>query len=117
MDFRSFVLALRRRDALAVREWVQDARREGLVLSELPPPVGLDEVEQALAASAVELLARQWSQEPPSWSKDVGPSPVPVFLVAAAERMPRLRRLCELEGPEQLRKRGFYAPPEFLAFA
>jgi hypothetical protein len=31
--------------------------------------------------------------------------------------MPRLRRLCESEGPEPLRRRGLFAPPEFLTHA
>jgi hypothetical protein len=37
--------------------------------------------------------------------------------VAAAETLPRLRRLCEEEGPEPLRRRGLLAPPDFLTAA
>jgi len=33
------------------------------------------------------------------------------------KRMPRLRRLCEEEGPAPLRERGILAPPEFLTWA
>ena len=36
---------------------------------------------------------------------------------AAAETMPRLRRACETEGPEPLRRRRLLAPPEFLTSA
>jgi hypothetical protein len=41
----------------------------------------------------------------------------PVFLPKAAARMKRLRALCEAQAPEPLRKRGLYAPPDFLTFA
>lgn len=33
------------------------------------------------------------------------------------QTMPRLRRSCEAEGPEPLRVRRIYAPPEFLTAA
>jgi hypothetical protein len=42
--------------------------------------------------------------------------PEPIFLLEAAARMKRLRALCETQSPEPLRKRGFYAPPNFLEF-
>jgi len=37
--------------------------------------------------------------------------------VRAALTMPRLRRLCEVEGPEPLRRRAVMAPPDFLTIA
>ena len=117
MDLTELVQALRRYDALFAREWVQDARRAGLVLSGLPFPHGLDSVGTAIAASVVELLARQWGQRPPEWTQKVGPSPEPLFLVQAANKMARLKKLCELEGPEPFRKRLLYAPPDFLTTA
>jgi hypothetical protein len=40
-----------------------------------------------------------------------------VFLVRAAESMPRLRRLCEEQSPEPLRRRRLLAPPDFLTAA
>jgi hypothetical protein len=71
----------------------------------------------AAAASLVELLALRLRQTPPPWTKDVGALPEPVYLLKAATSMKRLRELCEAESPEPLRKRGFYAPPNFLEFA
>jgi hypothetical protein len=47
----------------------------------------------------------------------IGPVPEPVFLLESATRMKRLRILCETEAPEPLRKRGLFAPPDFLTFA
>jgi hypothetical protein len=40
-------------------------------------------------------------------------APNPIYLVRAAETMPRLPHSCETEGPESLRRRRVYAPPEF----
>ena len=71
----------------------------------------------AAAASLVELLSLRLHQTPPPWAKDVGALPEPIYLLKAAGSMKRLRILCETEAPEPLRKRGFYAPPNFLEFA
>jgi hypothetical protein len=65
----------------------------------------------------VELLALRSGQKPPQWTKDVGALPEPFYLLKAAANMKRLRALCETQAPEPLRKRGFYAPPNFLEFA
>jgi len=71
----------------------------------------------AVAASLVELLAERLNQEPPSWTKEVGALAQPVHLVKSAATMKHLRALCEQHSPESLRKRGFYAPPNFLESA
>jgi hypothetical protein len=39
-----------------------------------------------------------------------------MHLLEAATRMKRLRAHCESEAPEALRKRGLYAPADFLTF-
>jgi hypothetical protein len=80
-------------------------------------PEGLDVVELAVAAGIVELMAGRASQDPPTWTKDIGAAPEPVLLVRAAAVLPRLRRMCEEEGPEPLRRRRILAPPEFLTAA
>jgi hypothetical protein len=85
--------------------------------SECPKPQTNDSRILAAVASLVELLASRLRQTPPSWTKDVGASPEPIYLLKAAASMKRLRELCETESPEPLRKRGFYAPPNFLEFA
>ena len=117
MDLRDLVQALLRRDALTARQWVADAGRESMVWSDVPRPVGWTALELAVAAGVVELLASRADQIPPQWTATVGEAPAPVYLVRAAETMPRLRRLCETEGPEPLRWRHVFAPPEFLTIA
>lgn len=117
MDLHDLVQALVHRDALRVRQWVADARRESLVWNEIPRPVGWSALELSVAAGVMELLAERSQQVPPPWTAMVGEAPVPVYLVSAAETMVRLRRSCETDGPESLRRRRIYAPPEFLTFA
>jgi hypothetical protein len=117
MELRDLVQALLRGDALEARQWVADAARAGLAWSQIPRPEGLSAEGQAVAAGVVELMASRAGQRPPSWTSSVPASPTLVFLVRASERMPRLRRLCEEEGPLPLRERGILAPPEFLTFA
>lgn len=105
------------KESLLLRSLTQDLLRENPNLTEFPKPKTTDSRILAAAASLVELLAMRLRQKPPSWTKDVGPSPEPVYLLKAAETMKHLRALCELAAPEPLRKRGFYAPPNFLEFA
>jgi hypothetical protein len=117
MDLRDLVRALLGFDALVARQWLADAQRSGFVWSEIPVPMGLDATELATAAGVAELLAARAGQPPPSWAASVPPAPERLFLVRAAASMPRLRSLCEREGPEPLRRRGLLAPPEFLSIA
>jgi hypothetical protein len=88
VDIRDLVSALIQRDALRARQWVADAERAGFDWSRATEPQGLDAIASALAAGLVEV-----------------------------EALPRLRRLCEQEGPEPLRRRGLLAPPDFLTAA
>jgi len=117
MDLRDLVRALLDFDGLEVRQWLADAQRSGLVWTEVPAPVGMDATELATAAGVAELLAERTGQAPPDWAASVPPAPERLFLVRAASSMPRLRYLCEREGPEPLRRRGLLAPPEFLSIA
>ena len=109
--------ALIARDALRARQWTADAAREALIWTDMPRPVGWSAVELAVAAGVVELFASRSNQAPPAWTATVGAAPDPVYLVRAAETMPRLRRSCETEGPTPLRVRRIYAPPDFLTAA
>lgn len=117
MDLRELVSALLARDALAARQWTADATREGVVWADVPRPIGWTALELAVAAGVVELFASRGRQAPPPWTQAVGAAPGPVYLVRAAETMPRLRRSCETDGPEPLRVRLLYAPPDFLTTA
>lgn len=104
-------------DSLLLRSLTQDLLREKPVLSEYPKPQTNDSRILAAAASLVELFAMRLQQTPPQWTKDVGGLPEPFYLLKAAKTMKRLRAMCEAEAPEPLRKRGFYAPANFLEFA
>jgi hypothetical protein len=104
-------------DARALRSLTQDLLRERPRLKDFPRPVATDFRTLAAAASLIELFAERLHQEPPAWTREIGALPEPIYLVKAASTMKRLRILCELEAPEPLRKRGFYAPPNFLESA
>ncbi len=103
-------------ESLQLRSLTQDLLRENPSLSQYPKPQTNDLHILAAAASLLELLALRLRQAPPQWTKDVGALPEPIYLLKAAASMKRLRELCETEAPEPLRKRGFYAPPNFLEF-
>ena len=117
MDLRDLVHALLSRDALRARQWVADAERSGFDWSAVPPPRALDPLGLALGAALVEMMAARHGRPVPSWTSSVPAAPQRIFLVQAAEFLPRLRRLCEEEGPEPLRRRGLLAPPDFLTAA
>lgn len=103
-------------ESLLLRSLTQDLLREQPRLSTYPKPQTKDVRLLAAAAALLELLASRSQQAPPPWTKEVGPLPEPVYLLKAATQMKRLRTLCEDEAPEPLRKRGLYAPPNFLEF-
>jgi hypothetical protein len=105
MDLLDLVKALLSYDALTARQWIADAERSGMTWSKVPAPLDLDPTSSALAAGVTEILAPRAGQSPPAWTAKVPPAPPRVFLVRAAETMPRLRELCEREGPELLRRR------------
>lgn len=117
MELSALVRALLAYDALAVRQWVADATRAHLDWRCMPAPEDLGPAGMAVAAGVAEVLASRAGQSPPAWTARVVAAPEPIFLVRAAAEMPRLRRSCEENGPEPLRRRGVYAPPEFLTAA
>lgn len=106
-----------RGDSLTLRSLTQDFLREYPDLAYIPAPEVRDPTILAASASLLELLAMRRNQMAPRWTQDVAPLDRPVFLVKAAATVKRLRALCEAESPPPLRKRGFYAPANFLQFA
>ena len=117
MNLSDLVRALLSFETLVARQWVTDSLRSGMVWASVPAPTDLDSVALGVAAGVAELLAQRAAQAPPPWASLIGATLTPVCLVKAARTMPRLRRLCEEEGPEPLRRRGIMAPPEFLSVA
>jgi hypothetical protein len=104
-------------DALELRSLVQDWLHENPRIADCAAPTSKDSDIVATAAGLAELLALRAQQPPPSWTAAVGGVHEPVFLVKAAQTMRRLRMACENESPLPLRRRGLYAPPDFLSFA
>lgn len=105
------------RDSLQLRSLTQDFLRENDHLSDYARPAINDVRILAAAAALIELFALRQKQAPPSWTQDIGPLPEPFFLLESVAKLKRLRALCETQAPEPLRKRRFYAPPNFLEFA
>ena len=106
-----------RGDGLLARSLAQDFLRENARLADVPQPVTDDRRTLAASASLIELFAVRLKQDAPPWTKGIDPLAEPLFLLKAATTMKRLRALCEIESPEPLRKRGFFAPPNYLEFA
>lgn len=104
-------------EGLETRSLAQDFLRQNSDLPLVPKPDTDSFRILAASASLLELFAARSGQQPPLWTSKVGSLPEPIFLVRSAMTMKYLRALCEAESPEPLRKRGFYAPPEYLAFA
>ncbi len=104
-------------DALSLRSLTQDLLRERPKLKDFPRPEAVDFRTLAAAAALIELFAERLHQEPPAWTREIGALPEPIYLVRAAATMKHLKVLCEQQAPEPLRKRGFYAPPNFLESA
>ncbi len=105
------------RDNLLLRSLAQDLLRGATPLDKLPRPTSRDPRLLSVAASVVELLAARQGRKPPAWTKDIGALNEPFFMIESAARMKRLRKLCETQSPEPMRKRRLYAPPNFLQFA
>lgn len=100
MDLRDLVRAVLRYDTLTARQWLADAERAGFRWADVPVPQGLDPTASALVAGITELMASRSGQASPAWTSQVPAAPERVFLVRAAATMPRLRDVCEREGPE-----------------
>ena len=104
-------------NSLQVRSLLQEFLRQKNILADTPQPQVENKDILAFSAALLELLGERLSEQAPSWTANIGPARQPIFLVQAAQRMPRLRALCEESAPEPLRKRRLYAPPNYLEFA
>ena len=104
-------------NALLARSLAQDFIKGNPVLTEVKSPAVSDARVLAASAALVELFALRTNQPAPLWTSVVSGLEKPIYLVKAALTMKRLRALCDAESPLPLRKRGFYAPPDYLAFA
>lgn len=103
-------------DSLLARTLVQEYYDPKLALAHIEKPVTEDRDILVTSAALIEMLSMRRGQNPPAWTADVGPLLHSRYLLKAAVSMQRLRRMCETEAPEPLRKRGLFAPPNFLEF-
>ena len=117
VKIEELAVAAMNQDSLLLRSLTQDLLHEHPNLRVHPRPRTSDLKVLAAAASLIELLAQRLHQEPPPWTNEVGALPEPIHFLKAAATMKHLRALCEQQAPEPLRKRGFYAPPNFLESA
>ncbi len=117
MDLRELANALAAGDALRARVLMREAQVRHHVWRTTDMPTGLDRNGLAIAAGVVELMCQREGLQPPSWTEGVEGADADLFLVRAAQSMPRLRKLCVEEGPWPLRRRRIFVPPEFLSAA
>lgn len=117
VTIEQIVVAAVNDDMLATRALVQSFLRGQPVLAELPQPETDSPLVLAVAAAVLELFSLRTQQLAPDWTRQVGPLDKPVYLLKSATHMRRLRDLCRDAAPEPLRRRGLYAPPDYLAFA
>jgi hypothetical protein len=108
--------ALERR-SLELRELVLELFARYPNFADIAPVEFESTQHRIVAAALLELLAERRNQQIPAWLKTTDHLPEPFFLLESAQRMPRLRQLCELESPAALKKHGLLAPPSFLEFA
>jgi hypothetical protein len=110
-------MAILQDDSLLARTLAQEFLCSESALAEINQPETPDPEVLALTASLLELFALRTHQSAPAWTQQIGPVEEPIYLLKAAARMRRLRDLCHDAGPEPLRRRRLYAPPDYLAFA
>jgi hypothetical protein len=115
-DLEILARAAANRDSLQLRALTLEFLENHKTFDHIVMPDIQDKKLLAIAAALLELFATRQGQQAPSWVHGVG-NTEPFFLVAAAERMPRLRELCLTESPPELQRHGLYAPPNFLEFA
>jgi hypothetical protein len=111
------VQAAKRGDDLVVRQWVADCRREGVNWSALKMPSNIVSDDLAVAAALVEIMAASALQSPPAWTSSVGAASEDVYLVPSAREMRHTREMCQVQGPEPMRKRRILALPGYLTIA
>lgn len=103
-------------DALALRSLAQEWLAQNECLADAARPTSSDPIVLVISAGLAELLAERRNEPAPRWTREIGAAARPLYLLKSAQRMPRLRTLCENESPPPLRRRNLLAPPTFLQF-
>ncbi len=102
-------------DALRARALWQELEAQVPRASDIARPKDSDPDVTAFSASLAELFAERRGEEPPTWTKQVKPSARSHYLIKTNSDRKRewLRKLA----PAALRRRNFYAPPNYLMSA
>jgi hypothetical protein len=98
---------------LTVCQIIKDASRADFSWSDAPPPDFPYVRARAVYASLVELLAWRNGDDPPAWTRSIGPAPAPVFLVRSAKHCPFFLRLT-LMTPACMTERNVFALPDYM---
>ena len=93
---------------------VEDFLRFNPILANVLKPDTDNMRTLAVAASLIELFALRSNQNPPEWTKEIGPINRPFFIQSDAMTSEWLRDLCLIESPEPLKKRNIFATADFL---
>ena len=104
-------------DALGLRALAAQFLAEATDFEREPPPSSRDPKIRAVSAALIELFAERAGTTAPNWSGKIGSAGSPLFLIASAAKMPRLRELCERESPRPFRSRGIFVTPNYLESA
>lgn len=115
-DIEKLAFAVLSFDSLEARALIPAFYEEDLILADIAKPKTEDNDLLAASAALIELIAMRRKQKPPAWTSEVGALKHSRYLLKSAATMGRLRTLCEIEGPEPLRRRGLFAPPSFLEY-
>lgn len=106
--------AVLKKDGLAARQWVKDAKRVHFSWANAAPPESTDVEARAVYAALVDLFAERQGVQAPSWVASVGRAPQPVFLLEAATKSDRVRERCLNEAPLALSRHNVFALHNYL---
>jgi len=110
-------------ESLLTRHLALTFLRETDCLSDIPQPTVKEPHVLALSAAFVELFAQRRGEQSPAWTEKIKryeanetlPYDEPIFLFRCKPES-NTYRLCLETAPNPLRKRGFFAPYNYLTF-
>ena len=104
------------REGVITRHLTQMFLRQTPRLVEVSPPNVDDSDILATSAALIELFAERRKEAAPKWTTHIQRQGTPIFLLTCRPET-FTYRLCLEESPPPLRKRGLYAPDNYLTFA
>lgn len=104
------------REGVITRHLTQTFLRQTPRLEHVEQPNIKDFDILATSAALLELFAQRRGEQPPRWTVNTQRQGAPLFLLTCKPGT-FTYRLCQQESPVPLRKRGLYAPDNYLTFA